>query len=268
MTDDATHASVLSVADLNTTIPEEPRVLDVRIGARLGMTRHTNIRQIIEANRSELERYGVICTSSVQNPGRGRPSTEYWLNEAQTILLCMLSRTEAAAAVRQEVIGAFLAYRMLADTSLGLSQIEAEIVARLRGMTLAQRGQLLALTNSAGPGGGGAASGAHQTDTRPEPPFCAGCAARFDWFDRPALQERAAARSSAEATDDDIRSLPFLSGPLTHLELGIIVAYRFAVRAGQTDRNLDTLRAVAQALGVSAPPQDTRRLPPAKGGTR
>jgi molybdopterin synthase catalytic subunit len=106
----ATSASPISLSDLETA-DDEPRVKDVRIAERLGMTQPLNIRQTIEANRGELERYGAIFTHRVKNTGRGRSATEYYLNEPQTLLLCMLSRTDRAADVRQEVIEVFMAYR-------------------------------------------------------------------------------------------------------------------------------------------------------------
>ena len=39
---------------------------------------------------------------------RGRPTTEYWLNEYQTVLLCVLSRADKAAAVQDEVVRVFV----------------------------------------------------------------------------------------------------------------------------------------------------------------
>jgi hypothetical protein len=106
-------AMILSISDLNTSINHEPRIRDLRIAERLGMVQPLNIRQTIEANRSELERYGEVFTHSVKTAGTlgGRPATEYYLNEPQIILLCMFSRTEAAAAIRQEVIEVFMAAR-------------------------------------------------------------------------------------------------------------------------------------------------------------
>lgn len=101
----------MSVSDLNTALSKEPRIQDVRIGERLGMAQPLNIRQLIEANRDELERYGTILTDYVKNARPGRPSRVYWLNEPQTLLLCMLSRSSAAADVRQEVIELYMAYR-------------------------------------------------------------------------------------------------------------------------------------------------------------
>lgn len=106
--------SALTLADLNTTINHEPRIKDVRIGERLGMARPTNIRQTIEANMAELGRYGDVASGACNVPmpnGATKTVTEYYLNEPQTLLLCMFSRTDIAADVRQEVISVYMAYR-------------------------------------------------------------------------------------------------------------------------------------------------------------
>lgn len=42
-----------------TEIDGEPRALDLDVAARLGMKRPTNIRQLIEKNREELEAFGL-----------------------------------------------------------------------------------------------------------------------------------------------------------------------------------------------------------------
>jgi hypothetical protein len=39
------------------------------------------------------------------------PNEEYWLNEAQTLLLCLLADTKVAADVRHEVVKIVLAWR-------------------------------------------------------------------------------------------------------------------------------------------------------------
>jgi len=111
--------TTLSIQDIH-FISNEPRVQDVRIGERLGMAKPTNIRQVIEANMAELERYGLVHAARapiVSGKGRTQEGTEYHLNEPQTLLLCMFSRTEKAADVRQEVISVYMAYRKDVPTS-------------------------------------------------------------------------------------------------------------------------------------------------------
>jgi hypothetical protein len=71
-------------------------VLDLRLAERLGYEALRQIRELIERNRSELERYGIIRTARKIQRGRGRPALEYYLTEAQALLLCALSKTERA----------------------------------------------------------------------------------------------------------------------------------------------------------------------------
>jgi hypothetical protein len=89
----------------------EPRVLDVRLAERLEFKRLADIRELIERNRAELERYGIIRMVRIIHVGAGRPGFEYWLNEAQALVICMKSDAQRAADVRYEVITVFLAWR-------------------------------------------------------------------------------------------------------------------------------------------------------------
>lgn len=92
------------------TIEREPRVLDTDLAERLGYAVPRKIRQhLIEANREELETMGILRTHSVQSGGR--PSTAFYLNEEQALLICMFSRTEKAAVVRKQVIETFMSVR-------------------------------------------------------------------------------------------------------------------------------------------------------------
>jgi hypothetical protein len=64
----------------------------VDIGERLGMARPTNIRRVIDRNRTEIEAFGSLA-HSVPNlgPAGGRPSVEYHLTEEQALCVCQLS---------------------------------------------------------------------------------------------------------------------------------------------------------------------------------
>jgi prophage antirepressor-like protein len=105
-------SNVIQLSDLNTTVNHEPRIIDVKLAEALGMSRPTNIRQKIESNIEELKMHGGVCTKAVQTTkSGGRPAIEYYLNEAQAILLCMFSRTEKAAAARKAIIEVFMAWR-------------------------------------------------------------------------------------------------------------------------------------------------------------
>lgn len=101
--------AALTIADLNTEIDAEPRVLDVLLGERLGFARPRKIRDIVARNLVELETYG----SSAPRRGayRGKDFTEYYLNEPQALLICMFSNTSRAAEVRKMLIDVFMEYR-------------------------------------------------------------------------------------------------------------------------------------------------------------
>lgn len=103
----------LSLSDLD-GIGEEPRIKDIRLGECLGMAQPWDIRRTIEANRPELERYGPLRAAPDMvtiGSGAQREVTAYYLNEPQALLLCMFSRTERAADVRQEVIELYMTVR-------------------------------------------------------------------------------------------------------------------------------------------------------------
>lgn len=94
---------------------DEPRVLDTDLAERLGMVRPNMIRtNIIDPNRSELEGLGVLLAVQAKSSdplGRGRPSTAYYLNEEQALLVCTLARTDTAKLVRATLIKVFVAWR-------------------------------------------------------------------------------------------------------------------------------------------------------------
>jgi hypothetical protein len=91
-------------------IDGEPRILDLTLAERLDFTRPRTIRQLIERTRGELERYGAVIAADYSDY-QNRQFIEYWLNEPQALLVCLFSRTERAAEVREAVITAFTAWR-------------------------------------------------------------------------------------------------------------------------------------------------------------
>lgn len=99
----------LTIQDLNTTINCEPRLEDLLVAKRLGFKRPRAIRQLIDANKEELETYGSIATA--HGAYRGKQFTTYFLNEEQALLLCMFSRTENAKEARKNIIAVYQAYR-------------------------------------------------------------------------------------------------------------------------------------------------------------
>lgn len=91
---------------------DEPRVQDLRLAEALGFGQTRDIRPLIKRNEHELQLYGGVCGTVPQTSARGgRPGLEYWLNEAQALLVCMFSRTPEAARVRRELVEVFMAWR-------------------------------------------------------------------------------------------------------------------------------------------------------------
>lgn len=93
-------------------IDGEPRIRDLDLAAWLGLGQVLNIRQVISANRNELETHGGFHVAN-ENPGKqgGSPGKAYYLNEGQALVICALSRTDKAAQVRKALIDVFMAYR-------------------------------------------------------------------------------------------------------------------------------------------------------------
>jgi hypothetical protein len=89
----------------------EPCVHDLMLAERLELKRPRDIRPLIERNTAEAERYGTLRYSIATPIGGGPVATEYWLNEAQAILICMRSNADRAPDIREEIIRVFLAWR-------------------------------------------------------------------------------------------------------------------------------------------------------------
>lgn len=71
-----------------------------------------NIRKdLIKPNMEELLGFGDLGETTPNAGKVGRPSKVYYLNEEQALLICLLSRTAKALAVRKEVIEVYMAYR-------------------------------------------------------------------------------------------------------------------------------------------------------------
>lgn len=102
----------IATVDLTTFDNDEPRILDVTLGERLGMAQPLNLRSTIVAHRVHLEEFGSFHAVR-ENPtsAGGRPSTAYYLNEEQALYICALSRTEAGHRVRSLLIKTFSAVR-------------------------------------------------------------------------------------------------------------------------------------------------------------
>jgi hypothetical protein len=114
---------------VDTTQSEEPRVRDVELAERLGISQARDIRKLIERNREELEGYGEICmratVTRIEKPSRGveeRVVTEFWLNEGQALCLGAMSRAQRAPEVRRQLIAVYQKARRQVPMMLGLAE--------------------------------------------------------------------------------------------------------------------------------------------------
>ncbi|WP_156332368.1 hypothetical protein [Rhodopseudomonas sp. AAP120] len=90
----------------------EPRVLDLSLASALDLADPHKIRNLIKRNTQELTRYGEVSAMVAEtSPAGGRPSLAYWLNEPQSMLICMFSEGAKAADVREEIIRVFMDWR-------------------------------------------------------------------------------------------------------------------------------------------------------------
>ncbi|MER2635337.1 MAG: hypothetical protein ABTQ30_15945 [Rhizobiaceae bacterium] len=102
---------ILKIEDI-TVHNGEPTVQDLRLAEALGYDDRHKIRPLINRNMDELRRYGeVSATVAETSPKGGRPSNEFWLNEAQALLICIKSDAKNAADVRETLIRTFMAWR-------------------------------------------------------------------------------------------------------------------------------------------------------------
>lgn len=114
MTGTAMSNDLFALSDLNSDFDGEPRIRDILLGERLGYERPRDVRKVIERNKKELGQHSRCATVArlVERSGRGvQRVDEYWLNEAQALLVCMFARTEVAAQVRKALVEIFMAWR-------------------------------------------------------------------------------------------------------------------------------------------------------------
>lgn len=98
---------------------DEPRIRDVDLAERAGLARPRKVREVIEANRLELEAHGPLSVRPrrvrTQMPGgfafREVDVFETWLSEPQALALVALLRTEQARALRISLVKVFVAVR-------------------------------------------------------------------------------------------------------------------------------------------------------------
>lgn len=270
MTDDATDPSAFSLADLNTTINHEPRILDLTLAKGLGFKKPRDIRPLIERHLPALERLGRVCRMVRQTSSRGgRPTAEYWLTKKQAVYIATKANTDRATDIAIAVVEVFDA--ATASGAPGLSAIEADVVGHMRRMTPAQRTHLHVLAAAADLKSSGSPSAPGAAALPPpvaEPFFCTGCAARRQWTENQAIRDAAAARPPHQATYAEIRYFPLTSGPITRTELDILAAHRLAVKSAMVEHGTGVVQAVSNVLGTLIGQQvveEFRRNPPEGG---
>ncbi|KAF0122032.1 MAG: hypothetical protein FD152_3670, partial [Xanthobacteraceae bacterium] len=93
-------------------IGDSERVSHKLVAVALGMPRDWALRELIERNIPELERYGEVTRTVRETTAKGgRPGTVYWLNEGQCLLAAIRSDAPRAPDVRHQIITAFMEYR-------------------------------------------------------------------------------------------------------------------------------------------------------------
>ena len=102
----------LVLNDLKVMGEQVPRIQDLKVAEALGFERPRKIRELIERNRAEFEAMGSMFEVQQRHDGgRGRPTTEYWLNEEQALLAATFSNARRAPEVRGMLIKVFVAWR-------------------------------------------------------------------------------------------------------------------------------------------------------------
>lgn len=108
MGDNGQALSALSLADIDTTINGEPRILDLRLAEVLGFSQGRDIRKLIERHREALERLGEVCATMAQTSRKGgRPATEFWLTKKQAICITTKAETDRATDITVAVVELF-----------------------------------------------------------------------------------------------------------------------------------------------------------------
>jgi len=92
---------------------DEPRVRDTDLAERLGFERPRDIRKLIDriASDEKMSGFGICATVAQKTGGRGRPAQEYWLTEAQALLVAAKSETAKSAGILAEMIRVYMAWR-------------------------------------------------------------------------------------------------------------------------------------------------------------
>ncbi|MFT0875730.1 hypothetical protein VRZ08_04155 [Rhodopseudomonas sp. G2_2311] len=86
------------------------RVADLRLARALGIGKPIEIRKLINRHRVELAAYGQLVGAPA--PGKRTADAEFWLNEQQALVVCVLANCTHSAAVHRELIDLFAQHRL------------------------------------------------------------------------------------------------------------------------------------------------------------
>jgi hypothetical protein len=87
---------------------DAPRLQDLNLAEHLGFAYPYRIRDLIERNRRELERFGEVLTMAGKTlPQGGRPGKSFYLNRKQCLYICAKSETPNAAEVTIMMVDLF-----------------------------------------------------------------------------------------------------------------------------------------------------------------
>lgn len=86
------------------------RLADLRLARALAIGRLTDIRKLIHRRRADLAAYGgLVRTPAV---GKRTVDAEYWLNEQQALVVCVLANSAQSPAVHRDLIDIFAQHRI------------------------------------------------------------------------------------------------------------------------------------------------------------
>lgn len=102
------------VGDWTLTVPGaegmEPLILDEDLGERLGFDRPRKVRDLVRRHRAEGNVAPIEVCPTVGQTG-GRPTTKFYLTEADALFIVTRSETPRAVALTREMIGVYMAAR-------------------------------------------------------------------------------------------------------------------------------------------------------------
>ncbi len=93
-----------------TPVEGEPRIQDLALAVRLSFERPRDIRKLIERNIEKLNEFSRCATMARRPENGGTPYNEFYLNQKQSIFICMKSETDNAFEVQAEIVRVFDAH--------------------------------------------------------------------------------------------------------------------------------------------------------------